>query len=62
MLGLPLSGLLLGVDWFGLPGWRWILILEGFAPVLAGIATLFLLTATTFGEAEYRGWMASGDG
>ncbi len=44
VLGLPVSGLLLGVDWLGLPGWRWILILEGFAPVLAGVATLFLLT------------------
>src|SRR5205814_5710077 len=35
MLGVPVSGLLLGVNWFDLPGWRWILILEGIAPVLA---------------------------
>ncbi len=43
MLGMPASGLLLGVRWLGLPGWRWIFILEGVAPVLAGFATLFLL-------------------
>jgi sugar phosphate permease len=43
MLGVPASGLLLGVNWFGLPGWRWILILEGIAPILAGVATLFFL-------------------
>ena len=43
MIGLPLSGLLLNVHWFDLPGWRWIFILEGIAPVLAGFATIFLL-------------------
>jgi ACS family tartrate transporter-like MFS transporter len=43
MLGLPVSGLLLGVNWFGLAGWRWIFILEGVAPILAGVVTLFFL-------------------
>jgi ACS family tartrate transporter-like MFS transporter len=43
MIGLPLSGVLLGVGWFGLAGWRWIFILEGVAPVLAGFATIFFL-------------------
>jgi MFS transporter, ACS family, tartrate transporter len=43
MLGVPLSGLILNVHWFGLPGWRWIFILQGVAPVLAGVATLFFL-------------------
>jgi MFS family permease len=43
MIGVPVSGMLLGVHWFGLPGWRWIFILEGIAPVLAGFATLFFL-------------------
>jgi ACS family tartrate transporter-like MFS transporter len=31
------------VDWLGLPGWRWIFIVQGIAPVLAGVATLFVL-------------------
>lgn len=43
MIGVPLSGLLLDVHWLDLPGWRWIYILEGIAPVLAGIATIFFL-------------------
>jgi MFS transporter, ACS family, tartrate transporter len=43
MFGMPASALLLGVNWFNLPGWRWILILEGVAPILAGFATLFFL-------------------
>jgi sugar phosphate permease len=43
VLGLPLSGLLLGINWFDMAGWRWIFILEGFVPVLAGFVTLFML-------------------
>jgi MFS transporter, ACS family, tartrate transporter len=43
MLGSPLSGLLLDVDWFGLPGWRWIFIIQGLAPVGAGLWTFFVL-------------------
>jgi len=43
LVGAPLSGLLLEVHWLGLPGWRWVFILEGIAPVLAGFVTLFLL-------------------
>ncbi len=42
-IGNPLSNLLLSANWFGLVGWRWVLILEGVAPILAGIATIFLL-------------------
>ncbi len=42
-LGLPISGLLLPVNWFGLAGWRWIFILEGLLPIAAGIAVLWFL-------------------
>ncbi len=42
-IGLPISGLLLNVHWLDLEGSRWIFIIEGFLPVTAGIATLFLL-------------------
>ena len=43
VFGLPLSGLLLDFHWLGWPGWRWIFILQGIVPMLAGIATLFVL-------------------
>ena len=42
-LGSPLSGLMLDLHWLDLPGWRWIFLLQGIAPVLAGIATPFFL-------------------
>jgi sugar phosphate permease len=44
ILGAPLSGLLMKIDWLGLAGWRWLLILEGVPAVVFGIATLFYLT------------------
>jgi ACS family tartrate transporter-like MFS transporter len=44
MTGAPVSGLLLGVKWFGLAGWRWLFILEGMPAVIFGIVTLFYLT------------------
>jgi MFS transporter, ACS family, tartrate transporter len=44
VLGSPLAGWLLGVHWFGIPGWRWLFILEGIPPVLLGIVTLVYLT------------------
>ena len=43
VFGLPLSGVLLDVNWFGWPGWRWIFILQGVVPILAGFTTLFVL-------------------
>ena len=64
MIGLPVSGLLLGVDWLGLPGWRWIFILEGIAPVMAGIATLFFCPTDRrapdgCGRRNANGWLKS---
>ena len=38
-----MSRISLPVNWFGIAGWRWIFILEGIAPILAGVAALFLL-------------------
>jgi ACS family tartrate transporter-like MFS transporter len=62
ILGLPISGLLLGVNWLGLPGWRWIFIIQGIAPVIAGIATLFFLpdrpTVARWLRPEERDWLA----
>jgi sugar phosphate permease len=43
--GVPLSRWILEtVSWGGLPGWRWVFILEGLAPFLMGFVTLRYLT------------------
>jgi sugar phosphate permease len=44
ILGSPISGLILSIHWFGLPGWRWVFILEGIPAVVFGFITLFYLT------------------
>ena len=44
IVGSPLSGLLLKINWLGLAGWRWMFILEGFPAIVLGIVTLFYLT------------------
>ncbi len=45
VIGVPLSRLILeNVNWLGLPGWRWVFILEGIPSVILGIVTIFYLT------------------
>ena len=44
IIGAPLSGLLLEVNWLGLAGWRWLFILEGLPAILFGLITLVYLT------------------
>lgn len=43
-VGAPVSALLLDVHWMGLPGWKWLFILEGLPAVLLGFATLAWMT------------------
>ena len=43
ILGSPLAGYILGLHSLGIPGWRWLFLLEGVPAVLLGIATLFVL-------------------
>ncbi len=49
------------IRWGGLPGWRWIFILEGAAPILAGIGVLFCLPdrprSVTWLPAEEKDWL-----
>jgi MFS transporter, ACS family, tartrate transporter len=62
VIGSPFAGFLLGVHWFGIPGWRWLFILEGVPAVALGFTTLFYLTdrpeeAKWLPEPE-RAWIA----
>jgi ACS family tartrate transporter-like MFS transporter len=43
MIGGPLAGVILGVHWLNIAGWRWLFLLEGIPAVLLGIVTLFVL-------------------
>jgi len=43
IVGGPIAGVLLQVQWMGLPGWRWLFLLEGAPAILLGVATLFFL-------------------
>lgn len=63
ILSGPLAGAILGVHWLGIPGWRWLFLLEGAPAVLLGIVTLFVLPDRP-GEAhwlpaEERAWLAA---
>ncbi len=44
IIGSPVSGVLLGVNWLGLPGWRWLFIIEGAPAIIFGVVTIFYLT------------------
>src|SRR5213078_1099232 len=44
MVGSPFSGLLLGINWLGWSGWRWLFIIEGLPAVIFGVITIFYLT------------------
>ncbi|HEX3998028.1 MAG TPA: MFS transporter [Pirellulales bacterium] len=61
-VGNWISSLLIEVHWFGVIGWRWVFIVEGALPVLAGIATFFLLpnrpSEARWLNEEERNWLA----
>ena len=44
IFGSPLAGQILRLHWYGLPGWRWLFILEGIPALVFGVVTLFYLT------------------
>src|SRR5215470_10661332 len=37
LIGSPLAGLILGVHWFGVTGWRWLFFVEGLPAVVLGV-------------------------
>src|ERR1700687_4833580 len=44
VIGSPIAGLLLGISWLGMRGWRWLFILEGIPAIVFGVITIFYLT------------------
>src|SRR5947209_3029554 len=44
VIGSPLAGLLLGLSWLGMRGWRWLFIVEGIPAVIFGFVTIWYLT------------------
>jgi len=62
LIGSPIAGKILAIQWLGLPGWRWLFILEGLPAVLFGIVTLLYLTdrpsQATWLSADERRWIS----
>jgi MFS transporter, ACS family, tartrate transporter len=44
VIGSPLAGLLLGLSWLGMRGWRWLFIIEGIPAIVVGVITIWYLT------------------
>jgi MFS transporter, ACS family, tartrate transporter len=44
VIGSPLAGLLLGLSWLGLRGWRWLFVIEGIPAIVLGVITIWYLT------------------
>lgn len=44
VIGSPLAGLLLGLSWLGMRGWRWLFIIEGIPAIVLGVITIWYLT------------------
>lgn len=45
IIGAPLSGWIMDhISWAGMPGWRWIFIVEGIPAIILGVVSIFYLT------------------
>ena len=53
VIGSPLAGMLLGLSWLGMRGWRWLFIIEGIPAFVLGVITIWYLTDWP----EQAGWL-----
>ena len=44
VIGSPVAGWILGHNWFGHSGWRWLFVVEGIPAILLGVVSLLFLT------------------
>ena len=44
VVGSPLAGVLMGLTWLGMTGWRWLFIVEGIPAIIFGFITIWYLT------------------
>jgi ACS family tartrate transporter-like MFS transporter len=61
IIGGPLAAALMSLDWFSLPGWRWLFLIEGLPAIALGLALPFVLpkdvrSVTWLSESE-RAWV-----
>jgi ACS family tartrate transporter-like MFS transporter len=60
--GAPVSALILRLHAFGVPGWRWVFLLEGLPAIALGVMTLFYLTDhprdARWLDPEERAWIS----
>ncbi|MCA1657748.1 MAG: MFS transporter, partial [Verrucomicrobiaceae bacterium] len=63
ILSGPLAGMILGINWLGITGWRWLFLLEGAPAILLGIVTLFVLPdrpdEVRWLRSDERDWLSS---
>ncbi len=63
VIGSPVAGILLGLSWLGLRGWRWLFILEGVPAILLGLFAWVYLTdrprQANWLRQEERAWIAT---
>jgi ACS family tartrate transporter-like MFS transporter len=64
IIGAPVSTWIMdNIGWFGMPGWRWMFILEGIPAIICGVITYVYLTDRPDGArwltAEERAWLTA---
>jgi ACS family tartrate transporter-like MFS transporter len=61
VIGSPIAAWLLGINWRGIAGWRWLFLLEGIPAIVLGVVTLFYLTdrprEATWLTVDERDWI-----